>query len=764
MRPLTGLKPLSYIQVPRARIHPESVPPSIANWRLCLLTRRDHRAGGTRTSVAKVWAGAWRTAALPILITLVACSKSPSEVPEQRLSLSLYGGDVVYVGAGASPVEPFRVIAVDASSGIPVQGAQIQWQVIQGTASLTQPVSTTDFYGVASTSMSPTQAGVYRIRASTQRLEGAAPVLEVRVVPPPVITAVAPSVIAPGGEVTITGSNFSPTAGHNVAFFDGVRGTIVSATSTELRVTVPTCMPARNVAVIAGVGTVLSAPAQVTTTASTGTVLSLQPGQVSTIDAPAFGCLRLQGGQNNTLYMFIAHNAAATMSPPRPFELRALTPTAPAVTVLPGAEAPRVPFAEQWEAGLRARERSLGRPEARAPGEPLFQAAADAAPAVGDQRDFYVLNTSNGFDRITATARRVSERAVLFVDVEAQNAITAADLDYYGGLFDDPIYSTTVGVFGQPSDIDGNDRIFILFTPKVNALTPRGESSFITGFFYGCDLVGRTRCSGSNEAEVFYSLVPDPDGRWSSPRTQATVRAAVPPVLAHEFQHMINFAQRNNSADVLWLSEALAHTAEELVAAVLQATDPVLAASFGQGNLVRAQRYLAAPAAYSPIEMTGNGSLEMRGAAWLFLKHLRSQHGGNDLLRRLTATTRSGVQNVTHETARPWPALVADFGVAVWADGAPALQGQLDPRYQFTGFDLRTALSGVPGGYSLQPTSLSWASFAVAGSIAPGGHAYFLMGAPAGGTVPAINFVLSGAHGAPLAEEAGVRFSVLRVR
>lgn len=694
-------------------------------------------------------------------MALAGCRPGPTEPTEQRIALAVHGDDVVYVGVGAAPADPFQVVARDAATGLPVQGVQVQWQVVQGAASLTQAVSTTDFYGVASTSMSPSQAGEHRIRASTQRLSGAAPVLEVRVVPPPVISNIAPALTAPGAQITITGSNFSPTAGHNAVHFDGVRGTIVSASTTQLLVTVPQCLPARTVSVVAGLGGVLSESVPLTTTAATATVLDILPGQVQTFDGADLACMRLPGGQSNALYLLAPHNATATFAPPFRFELRALSPTAPAAVAPVATVQLPSSFAEQWEAALRAREREFG---PSLGDQPLHQTAAEPTPVVGEQRDFNVLNANNSFDRITATARLVTQRAVLFVDVTAQNAFSDADLAYFGGLFDAPIYTANVAVFGTPSDIDANGRIFILFTPRVNALTPRGESSFITGFFYGCDLVGRSRCSGSNDAEVFYSLVPDPTGQWSTARSHATVRAAVPPVLAHEFQHMIHFARRGMSADVLWLSEALAHTAEELVGDALESSDPTLAATFRIGNLQRAQRYLVTPGSTGLIAETGSGTLEMRGAAWLFLKHLRVHYGGDDLLRRLTGSTRSGVANVTHETTQQWQRLVIDFGLALWADGAPQLLAPLEARYRFGGFDLRTVLAVLPGGYPLQPAPLSWGDFAVAGAIAPASQQYFLLTAPQTGTAPPLNFVMSGLRGAPIANGAGVSFSVLRVR
>ena len=405
-------------------------------------------------------------------------------------------------------------------------------------------------------------------------------------------------------------------------------------------------------------------------------------------------------------------------------------------------------------------------PRPDATGTTPFAAKALAArvPQVGDRTSFSVItSTSNTTtQKVNATARVVSARAAIFVDDEAPaGGFTPQDLQTLANLFDNPIYATDVATFGEPSDIDANQRIIILLTPRINALTPRGQSSFAAGYFYGCDLLARTRCSGSNLGEIFYSMVPDPNAVWSDRRTTATVMQVIPPVLAHEFQHMIHFARRGLSADVLWLSEALAHTAEELVGDALQVQGSNLVASFKAPNYSRAQMYLANPAPISLLAEDLPGSLELRGGAWLLLKHLRGHYGGNDLLTRLTGSTRLGAANITQETAKPWATLLRDFGVAVWADGAPQLGGPVDALQTFRDFDPRAVIGSLPGGYPLQLNSLVWNDFNIAASIGSATQIYFMLNAPAGGG-PSLNFVLSGPRGAPPASD--LHLTILRVR
>jgi hypothetical protein len=227
---------------------------------------------------------------------------------------------------------------------------------------------------------------------------------------------------------------------------------------------------------------------------------------------------------------------------------------------------------------------------------------------------------------------------------------------------------------------------------------------------------------------------------------------------------MIHFARRGLSTDALWLSEGLAQTAEELVGDVFLARgETALAIAMKNGNHSRAAFYLSGPQRTSLIAEAPPGTIEQRGAAWLFLKYLRGHFGENDLLHRLTNSTRSGVSNITAETNREWSSLLADFGIALWADDAPELRGPLDPRHTFPNFDLRDAMEGV-GGLPLRPQTLQWQDFNVSGSLPTASQAYYTLTAPNNTSAPPINFVFSSAQGAAFALNDRTQLSILRVR
>ena len=143
-------------------------------------------------------------------------------------------------------------------------------------------------------------------------------------------------------------------------------------------------------------------------------------------------------------------------------------------------------------------------------------ATATAPPVVGDVARFQVCSSSACDDFVPATARArvVANRVAIFVDTLAPaGGYTVPDLAAVGTLFDDFLYPIDTTAFGRESDIDANSVVIVLLTQRVNALSPDCNStgSVILGYFFGADLLPRsTNNPGSNEAEIFYGLVPDP--------------------------------------------------------------------------------------------------------------------------------------------------------------------------------------------------------------------------------------------------------------
>ncbi|HUH11666.1 MAG TPA: IPT/TIG domain-containing protein [Longimicrobiales bacterium] len=717
----------------------------------------------------------WAMGALT-LAALAGCDGGSTEPEPADRVIAIQGGDAQVAVIGQEAIEPLQVVVSDAATEEPVVDATVTWEVVAGTGAGVSPATTrTDSSGVASTRLTlGPDPGIYQVRASTPGMVGTPPVFSVRAVASaPVLTSIEPAAAAVGDTVTLTGDDFSPTPEENRVLFAGVRALVVSATATRIRAVVPPCLPSRSVSVVVMLGPLSSAPLSLSVQGDGQGPLALEPGEVATVTEPGeVGCLRLPESPTGSEYLVIVQNASEAAGSELFYRLVGVTGQGGTATVRAEAEteaahAHEVPVALAWEAHVRARERAIPRSRAlRAPtGDEL--ALLTRVPVVGERKKFNVLNKEDRFTEITAEVQHVSQRAVFYLDLNAPTGgFTSADFQRFGALFDDPIYPTDVRVFGAPSDVDANERITILFTPVVNELTPKGSRGFVAGFFFAWDL---TTNAGSNQAEIFYSVVPDPNGQFGDARTVTRILEVVPPVLAHEFQHMIHYHQkvrlRGGSQEALWLSEGLAHMAEDLVGEeFLRRGDVESAVDFKQDNFARAALYLQRPDTVSLLAIKQPGNLGERGAAWLFLLHLMGHYGGEDLITRLTQTTRSSVSNVRAETGQSWMRLLSDWVVANYADDLAALAGTaLESRFTYPQVNLRQVLGGRSSGYPLQPPLQSFQDFVMADTLPASSPDYLLLRVTSTTPRP-LNLSFASGSGAGFPAGARPQLTVLRVR
>lgn len=674
---------------------------------------------------------------------------------QDRTRIEVHSGDAQFGLAGAPLEDALAVRVTNAASGQPVQGIRVTWRITAGSAVATPAASITDQRGVATTSIRITALGQARIRAESENITGTAASFRATAVVRPQISGISPAQARAGDTITINGSGFDP---ENVSvLFDGMTGIVHSATPVSLRVSVPPCVGTRVSGVMVATGGVMSPAVAMATQASNDEPVDLERGETRTLATPAeFRCLRLPA-QPGATWLLIVQNTGGETTASMPFTLTALG--VPPAIALSRAHTQQPDNASDWELALRRRERALD----SVPGPPLSALqTASPLPSFGERRAFNTLTASGGTTRITAEVVAITSHAILYQDVAAPAVFSLDDYARFGALFDDPIYSTETAVFGGVGDVDGNQRVIIVFTPRVNALVPGSGGSYIAGYFYSCDLLSRTRCDKSNGGEIFYSMVPDPDGIFGQVHTSDNVFRTVPPVLAHELQHMISHGARNGTTDEVWLAEGLAHSAEDLVGSVFAARGNPIAPDFFVSNHANARRYLENIGNTPIVDDVSPGTVAMRGASWLLLRYLRSQYGGNAVLTRLTTTTATGVDNITASTGESWESLLSDFAVAVFADDAPDLADvTISSRFTFPGINIREALSF--GGFPLDLEPVSFSDFALAGSLPPASQQYAYVQAPLLGIGGTLNIVYGGAHGGSFLNGAP-RLIVMRVR
>ena len=493
--------------------------------------------------------------------------------------------------------------------------------------------------------------------------------------------------------------------------------------------------------------------------------------------------VKLEPGQGGGDYVAVVVNTGTTAGADESYSLRGTGVLNPAVAALLPAQpsrvaAPAVPTPDlAFESRLRDRERAgltpriaVARQEMRArmtastsaaPSAPR-RAALPATVKLGDMVTVNVNGTQNCTNAIYHRARvaAISTHAIVLADsLNPAGGFTDADYARYAARFDSLVYPLDVGAFGEPTDIDGNGRIGLIFTLEVNRLTPTGSPVYVGGFTFSRDLFPVTAtsranaCPTSNEGEFFYLMAPDPLGRVNgNRRTTGFVDTNTTAVIAHEFEHLINSSRRlyvNNAADFeqKWLDEGLAHIAEELLfyheaglAPRMNLGAPDIQASprrsnafnldmTGGGNTTRYRGYLFNPSRSSPY--AADDSLNTRGAAWNLLRYLADRASTTDgnLFFRLANGPAVGMTNLQNVFGKDVSTKVRDWAVSHAVDDVAATA----PELQQASWNWHTIYSVLFGSYPLQLPSLVEGT-TYSGSIVAGGAAYYRFSVPNGGT------------------------------
>jgi hypothetical protein len=136
---------------------------------------------------------------------------------------------------------------------------------------------------------------------------------------------------------------------------------------------------------------------------------------------------------------------------------------------------------------------------------------------------------------------------------------------------------------------------------------------------------------------------------------------------------------RGGAQEDVWLNEGLGQIAEELGSEYYEAKYPPpsgrstttqlfpdSAGPFIQPQLLNAYVYLNTTRAHSVMSYNGGGSLEERGATWLFLRWLASQKG-ESIFGRLVQTSKTGIANSQAQAGESFGALFCDFSTALEA-------------------------------------------------------------------------------------------------
>jgi hypothetical protein len=328
--------------------------------------------------------------------------------------------------------------------------------------------------------------------------------------------------------------------------------------------------------------------------------------------------------------------------------------------------------------------------------------APSAVASVGDTVVFFT-NTQpcTSLDQVQAVARYVGTNSVWFEDVASPaGTFSEAQFQELDDFYTGSVKPNQDSYFGQMSDIDANGRVIVLMTPAVN------EAPGLRGRVNFADFFSTIDCATSNQAEIYYGMVPDPAGSVGTARTTEQVFGQYFSLLTHEFVHIIQYSWARFGGAALktaWEAEGAATLAEQITAYGLFGHGS--GQDLGWGELVAGQSWYAEwvnDLAYY-FGFQGGGSPKVQGApencTWvgresegnsgpcvainravygvpsLLLRGMLDRFGASSpggeagVMRRLTQSPISGFASLRDISGRPVEQDLAEFYAALWGDG-----------------------------------------------------------------------------------------------
>ena len=487
-------------------------------------------------------------------------------------------------------------------------------------------------------------------------------------------------------------------------------------------------------------------------------------------------------------YLVVAQSASSTPDDSEAFELGGSPLPAPPIGA-PLAQNAGANAARLFDARLRLAEREFATQlpaSLRAP--PRFFAPPVPVDS-GRVTTFKVCNVltcdprnPSTLSSVTATALKVGTHIAIFVDNAAPTpGMSQTDLNNLRTVFDTRLYETDTLAFGHESDIDNNGMVIVLMTNKVNALASAQCTGFVGGYFFGADLITTPPYATGNNAEIFYSIVPDPLGTLSCvPHSVAEVTSLVPVIFVHEFQHMISFNQhfltRGGLPEELWLNEGLSHYAEENGGRTFL-PDTTTFCNYVVGDVDDAGQYFAAPQKNFLVDTVGIGGLANRGAYWLLVRYLVDQLGptlgsSDSVTRRLDRTGLTGAANVSHAAGGTFfETIVERWALANYVSDLSGFAAR--PELQYTTWRFRSAFPTIrsrcgsmkiPNLFPLDTAvhSFTGSALAASGVLHAGSGSYYLLQQPSG--APQFGLLFANSAGAALRATLVPRLNVIRLQ
>ncbi|TAL31084.1 MAG: hypothetical protein EPN93_18865 [Spirochaetes bacterium] len=262
----------------------------------------------------------------------------------------------------------------------------------------------------------------------------------------------------------------------------------------------------------------------------------------------------------------------------------------------------------------------------------LLFASCQPESSKGDDNVYWVFDTTMSYDTdpnawYTITTEKYAEtaHAIVLVDTNVTeemigvNGVSMSEAQALADEFENNIYDKVTTYFAEPMDVDHNGKMKLLIYNIRDENYYMLSSSYIGGYFFSIDEYSNKSVQQaypamhSNQGEIMYI---DCDPQDIETEAKGTI--------AHEFQHMVNFANAYaNKTDLMdtWIDEGLAEAANHLCYGPL--TDRI-----GEYN---AYDTVAHPINRHPLFYWDyDNSLPNYDKSYLFFQFLNAQSAGGD--------------------------------------------------------------------------------------------------------------------------------------
>ncbi len=253
-----------------------------------------------------------------------------------------------------------------------------------------------------------------------------------------------------------------------------------------------------------------------------------------------------------------------------------------------------------------------------------------APPAVGATRTL-IVPVGNRRETITAEVVAVSSRAVVWKDTTPAHPATlepAFTADFLAD-FDRTLLPRERSIFGVESDVDGDGRVGLVFSPLTR------DSA--VAFFSQCDLLeGTPGCGAGNRGEFLYLTPP------ANIAPPYNTPAAIKEILAHELGHLHHFNRKvlrnklTSWPDSSYMIEGFGGFAQDVI-------------GYQSGNLYVAKAGLDGIGDSSLADVLGARSTydskrdgALRGVGYLFVRYAYDRAGGDSAKADGTLDGRGG--------------------------------------------------------------------------------------------------------------------------